>query len=106
MELMDTDRAWELLSQLFPCLAQEWRGKLLCKSARRVQLSELCCLKRGTKWVRSRKGMVHLPVAQLLTGSSLLGCRHWHSWSAANNIPTDWVQFAVVTDLGSKSGIV
>lgn len=60
----------------------------------------------GLSGCAAARAGVHLPVAQLLTGSSLFGHRHWHSCSAANNVPTDWVQFAVVTDIGSQSGVV
>lgn len=60
----------------------------------------------GLSGCAAGRAWVHLPVAQLLPGSSLLGHRHWHSCSAANNVPTDLFQFALVTDIGSKSGIV
>lgn len=60
----------------------------------------------GLSGCAAGRAWVHLPVAQLLTGSSLLGHQYWHSRSAANNVPTDWVQFAVVTDIGSQSGVV
>lgn len=60
----------------------------------------------GLSGCAAARAWVHLPVAQLLTGSSLLGHRHWHSCSAAHNGPSDWVQFAVVTDIRSQSGVV
>lgn len=45
------------------------------------------------------------PVAQALSGSSLLRHLHLHSHSAANNAPAEWVLFAGMTDIGSRSGI-
>lgn len=47
---------------------------------------------------------MHLPIAEVLAGSSLHH-QHVYSHSAANNAPRIWDLFALETDIGGKGGV-